>query len=286
MENALEIRNLRKQYSGFTLNDVSFSLPAGSIMGLIGENGAGKTTTIKLILGMIRRDGGDIRVLGKDPLAQEKQVKQLLGVVLDDCHFHDTLRPADIASILRSMFESWDDALYRQLLKRLGVPESKAIKEMSKGMKTKLSICAALAHRPRLLILDEATSGLDPVMRSEVLDILRDFIQDEERSVLISTHITSDLEKIADYITLLHDGHVVFSETIHALQYGCGILRCGQADFARVDPADIAGHRKGQFGHEILVREKERMQRKYPGLVIDPASIEEIMLFYVRRDAS
>lgn len=286
MENALDVTGLRKQYSGFTLDDISFSLPAGSVMGLIGENGAGKTTTIKLILGMIRRDGGDIRVLGMDPVAQEKPVKQQLGVVLDDCHFHDTLRPADVSSILRAMFDSWDDALYKQMLGRLGVPEGKTVKEMSKGMKTKLSICAALAHRPRLMILDEATSGLDPVMRSEVLDILRDVIQDEERSVLISTHITSDLEKIADYITLLHGGRVVFSETIHALQYGCGVLRCGQADFKRIDPADIAGHRKGRFGHEALVRDKERMQRKYPGLTIDPASIEEIMLFYTRRDAS
>jgi len=285
MENALQVESLRKEYRGFTLDDVSFSLPGGSIMGLIGENGAGKTTTIKLILNMIRKDGGSIRVLGLDNIEQEKQLKQQLGVVLDDCHFHDSLRPSNIASIMRSLFETWDDDLFAKDLKRLGVPEDKTVKQMSKGMKTKLSICTALAHRPRLLILDEATSGLDPVMRSEVLDILRDIIQDEERSILLSTHITSDLEKIADYITLLHEGRVVFSESANALQYGCGILRCGQADFARVDAADIIGHRKGNFGHEVLVRDKARAQHKYPGCTVDPASIEDIMLFYVRRDA-
>ncbi len=286
MEYALEVNQLRKEYRGFTLSDVTFSLPGGCIMGLIGENGAGKTTTIKLILNMIRKDGGDIRVLGCDPVAQEKQMKQQLGVVLDDCHFHDTLRTADVASIMRPMFPTWDDKLYVQSLLRLGVPENKTVKEMSKGMKTKLSLCAALAHRPKLLILDEATSGLDPVMRSEVLDLLRDVIQEEDRSVLLSTHITSDLEKAADYITMLHDGRVVFSESMNTLQNECGILRCGQADYARIDPADIAGHRKNQFNHEVFVRDKARVQRKYPGVTIDPASLEEIMLFYVRRNAS
>ena len=286
MEHALEVENLRKQYGSFALNDVGFTLPGGSIMGLIGENGASKTTTIKLILNMIRKDGGSVRVLGMDHIEQEKPVKQQLGVVLDDCHFHDTLRTADIASIMRALFEGWDDGLFVQTLQQLGVPQDKTVKQMSKGMKTKLSLCAALAHRPRLLILDEATSGLDPVMRSEVLDILRDIIQDEERSVLLSTHITSDLEKAADYITLLHEGRVVFSEAATTLQYGCGILRCGQADFARIDAADIIGQRKGQFGHEVLVRDRSRAQRKYPACTVDPASIEEIMLFYVRRNAS
>lgn len=286
MEHALEINQLRKEYGGFTLDNVTFSLPSGCIMGLIGENGAGKTTTIKLILNMIRRDGGDIRVLGCDAIAQEKPMKQQIGVVLDDCHFHDTLRTGDVASIMRPMFPTWDDKLYAQSLRRLGVPENKTVKEMSKGMKTKLSLCAALAHKPKLLILDEATSGLDPVMRSEVLDMLRDIIQDEDRAVLLSTHITSDLEKAADYITLLHDGRVVFSETMTTLQYEYGILRCGQTDYARIDPADIAGHRKSQFSHEVLVRDKGRIQRKYPGLTIDPASLEEIMVFYARRNAS
>jgi ABC-2 type transport system ATP-binding protein len=149
MENALEVENLRKEYSGFALRDVSFSLPSGCIMGLIGENGAGKTTTIKLILNMFRKDGGSIRVQGRDHIAQEKQVKQQLGVLLDDSHFHDTLRPADVASIMRPLFEGWDDKLYAQSLRQMGVPENKTVKEMSKGMKTKLSLCAALAHKPQ-----------------------------------------------------------------------------------------------------------------------------------------
>lgn len=285
MQDVMQIKKLCKDYGDFALKDVSFSLPKGSIMGFIGENGAGKTTTIKLILNMIRKDSGEINVLGRDHIAHETQIKQDLGVVLDESHFHESLTCADIAAVMRPVYQQWDDALFDKYLKRFGVPQKNTVKQMSKGMKTKLSLSVALAHRPKLLILDEATSGLDPVVRNEILDIFMDIIQDEERAILLSTHIISDLEKIADYVTLIENGRIMFSRSADDLKYGYGLLKCASSDYERIDPSDIVGHRKGQFGHEVLVADKAAAQRKYSGMTIDAATIEEIMLFYVRSDA-
>ncbi len=286
MENVLVVSGLCKNYGSFSLKDVSFTLPQGSIMGFIGENGAGKTTTLKLVLNMIKKDGGSVRVLGMDHIKREKDIKQQLGVVLDNCYFHESLKPDDISSVMRSIYAGWDDALYHSFLKRFGVSAKNTVKQMSKGMKTKLSLSVALAHRPRVLLLDEATSGLDPVVRSEILDIFLDIIQDEERSIFLSTHIISDLEKVADYVTLIKDGQLVFSQSADDLKYGYGILKCGQNDFARIDRSDIEGQRRGQFGHEVLMKNPDAVRRKYPGLTVDPAHIEDIMLFYVRSEAS
>ena len=208
MKYALEIEHLSKDYGSFRLEDVSFAIPGGTIMGLIGENGAGKSTTIKCILNLIRRDGGTIRVLGMDNLQEERSAKEAIGVVLDESTFHDTLRPTEVGQVLKHLYKSWDAPLFAQYLDKFGLPRKKTIKEFSKGMKTKLSIAAALSARPRLLILDEATSGLDPVVRDEILDEFLTFIQDEDHAVLISSHITSDLEKAADYVTYLHRGRV------------------------------------------------------------------------------
>lgn len=284
MENMLQVKGLCKDYGSFALKDVSFTLPKGSIMGFIGENGAGKTTTIKLILNMIHKDRGDVRVLGMDHSENEKQIKQNLGVVLDSCHFHENLQSDDISSMMKHIFVDWDDVLYKTYLKRFGVSEKNTVKQMSKGMKAKLSLSVALAHRPRMLLLDEATSGLDPVVRSEMLDIFLDIIQDEERSIFLSTHIISDLEKVADYVTLIKNGALVFSESSDDLKYGFGILKCGQNDFARIDSSDIEGQRKGEFGYELLVKNPNAIRRKYKKCTVDPAQIEDIMLFYVRSD--
>ncbi len=285
MQDVLQVKNLCKDYGSFALKDVSFNLPKGSIMGFIGENGAGKTTTLKLILNMIRKDSGDVQILGRDHIADERLVKQKLGVVLDKSHFHENLKPGDIAAVMRHIFEGWDDDLFCKYIKRFGISDRNTVKQMSKGMKTKLSLSVALAHRPQVLILDEATSGLDPVARSEMLDIFMDIIQDEERAILLSTHIISDLEKIADYVTLIQNGRIILSKSADELKYGYGLLKCGHNDFARLDSADIAGHRRGQFGYEVLMKNKAEAERKYPGLTIDPAHIEDIMLFYVRSDA-
>ena len=198
MENLIEITHLCKQYGAFSLNDVSLTLPAGSIVGLIGENGAGKTTTLKALLGLIRPDSGQISLMGMDAQRAGVQAHEQIGVVLDECCFHEHLTPIQLEHILAPLFPGWDHGYYASLLERFTLDSRKPVKALSRGMKTKLSLACALAHHPRLLILDEATSGLDPVVRSEMLDLFLEFIQDESRGILMSTHITTDLERVAD----------------------------------------------------------------------------------------
>ena len=213
MEYAIKVSDLGKTYQDFALKHVSFSLPRGSIMGFVGENGAGKTTTMKAVLNLIRRNSGSVELLGMDIDAQEKEIKERIGVVFDECCFHDNLTPADISKILGNIYQNWDEQLYQTYLAAFALPAKKKIKEFSRGMKMKLGIAAALAHKPELLILDEATSGLDPVVCEEILDIFQEFIQDENHAILISSHITSDLDKIADYITFIHQGEIIFSKS-------------------------------------------------------------------------
>ena len=284
MKNALELSHITKDYGSFRLDDISFSLPGGAILGLIGENGAGKTTTIKCILNLIHRDAGEIRVLGQDNLAQERAIKEDLGVVLDESVFHDSLRPRDVDRIMARLYKRWDSALFARYCGKFSLPKEKTIKEFSKGMKMKLSIAAALAHRPRLLILDEATSGLDPVAREEILDEFLDFIQDEEHSVLLSSHITSDLEKCADYIVYLHRGRVALQGGKDELLESYGRLVCSRSDLERVDPALLHGTRISQFSCEALVKNRRDFARRYPSLTVDPVTLEEIMVFTVRGD--
>ena len=284
MKNALELSHITKDYGSFRLDDISFSLPGGAILGLIGENGAGKTTTIKCILNLIHRDAGEIRVLGQDNLAQERAIKEDLGVVLDESVFHDSLRPRDVDRIMARLYKGWDSALFARYCGKFSLPNEKTIKEFSKGMKMKLSIAAALAHRPRLLILDEATSGLDPVAREEILDEFLDFIQDEEHSVLLSSHITSDLEKCADYIVYLHRGRVALQGGKDELLESYGRLVCSRSDLERVDPALLHGTRISQFSCEALVKNRRDFDRRYPSLTVDPVTLEEIMVFTVRGD--
>ncbi len=267
-----------KSYGDFALENVSLTLPGGSIMGLIGENGAGKTTTIKCILNLVRRDAGSITLMGYDNLTQERQAKAEVGVVLDECFFHDTLRPRDIHTILSRVYQDWDRELFESYLKKFQLPEEKFIKEFSRGMKMKLSLAAALSHHPKLLILDEATAGLDPVVRDEILDEFLGFIQDEEHSILISSHITSDLEKVADYITYLHQGRVVLSEAKDVLQDNYGRVGCTASDLLAMDPGDVVRVRKGSYGCEALVRDRAAFHKKYPQMMVEPISLEDIML--------
>lgn len=278
MTNCIEISGLCKSYGDFALEDVSLTLPGGSIMGLIGENGAGKTTTIKCILNLVRRDAGSITLMGYDTLTQERQAKAEVGVVLDECFFHDTLRPRDIHTILSRVYQDWDRTLFENYLKKFQLPEGKFIKEFSRGMKMKLSLAAALSHHPKLLILDEATAGLDPVVRDEILDEFLGFIQDEEHSILISSHITSDLEKVADYITYLHQGRVVLSEAKDVLQDNYGRVGCTASDLLAMDPGDVVRVRKGSYGCEALVRDRAAFHKKYPQMMVEPISLEDIML--------
>ena len=282
MESALHVDNVTKDYGQFTLKNVSFDLPKGSIMGLVGENGAGKTTILKLILNLIKKDEGAITVLGLDHIKDEQRIKEQIGIVFDESHFHGNLTIHDVAKIHRRMYRKWDEQQFSMYVKKLKLPEAKIIKEFSKGMKMKLSIAVALSHHPKLLLLDEATSGLDPIVRDEILDLFLDFIQDEECSILFSSHITSDLEKVADYITFIHNGELVFSESKDDLLYHYGILKCGKKEFESVDQSDVMAFRSGQFGYEALVRDKEKMKRKYRDMIIDPISIEEMMVLFVR----
>nr|WP_319489393.1 ABC transporter ATP-binding protein [uncultured Caproiciproducens sp.] len=282
MNNILQVDNLCKTYPSFQLSNVSFTVPGGSIVGFIGENGAGKTTTIKLILNEIKRDGGSVKIFGLDNINDERKIKEQIGVVFDESYFHGEFKAGDIASILKRVFKSWDGALFSRYLTQFKLPKDKVIKEYSKGMKMKLSIASALAHHPRLLILDEATSGLDPIVRSEILDIFLDFIQDETHSVLFSSHITGDLEKVADYVTFIHEGKIVFDRSKDELIYHYGILKCSSPDFQKVDKNDLVRWHKTEFGYEALVTDKEFIKRKYSGLVIDAASIDNIMLLYIK----
>lgn len=281
MDAILQVDNLTKQYPGFKLDRVSFSVPKGTIMGLIGENGAGKSTTINAILDLIRKDYGTVFFWGKE-LASSKDLKENIGVVFDGINFYETLTPKKVGEISKAAFKQWDASLYQDYLKRFQLPLNKEIKTLSKGMKMKLSIAVALSHKPKLLILDEATSGLDPVMRDDILDVFLEFVQDENHSILMSSHITTDLEKVADYITFIHQGKVIFSKKKDELRYHYGIIRCGSAVFDQIDKKEILACRKDDYQWNVLVADKEAARRKYKTSVVDDATIDDILLLYVK----
>ena len=285
MTNCIEVRGLCKAFDGFALKDVSFTLPGGCIMGLIGENGAGKTTTLKCLLGLLRRDGGDISLLGCDPWDQPRQAKAEVGAVLDDCFFHDSLRPRDVSAILSPVFPAWDEGLFRDYLDKFQLPWKKTVKELSRGMKMKLSLAAALAHRPRLLILDEATSGLDPVVRDDILEELLSFVSDEDHAVLLSSHITGDLEKIADYITYLHQGQVILSAQKDEILEQYGQVGCSAAQLSALEPELLTRVRRGEFGCHALVSDRAAFQRVHPELSVEPVTLDDIMLFVGKGEA-
>lgn len=282
MENVLEIRNLGKKYNGFELKNVNLDVPKGMIMGLIGENGAGKTTTIKAILNILKRDSGEIVVFGLENSKHEKEIKEQIGVVLEDSFLSDYLNPVDVHEIMKNMYTKWDKNLYFEYLENFKLPQNKMVKDFSSGMKMKLKIAVALSHHPKFLILDEPTSGLDPVARNEILDIFQDFIQDEEHSILLSSHITSDLEHIADYITFINQGQILFSKTRDELLEKYGIVKCSEEDFQKIAQKDYAKYKKNRYEYEVLVEDKFEFQRKYDIKIIDKPSIEEIMLLQIR----
>ena len=281
MDNILEVRNLTKQYTDFMLDHVSFSIPKGTIMGLIGENGAGKSTTINAILELIHKDDGTVTFWGQE-LSSAKQLKEDIGVVFDGINFYETLTAAKVGKISQAAYKQWEDRLYREYLNRFQLPTDKEIKTFSKGMKMKLCIAVALSHRPKLLILDEATSGLDPVMRDDILDVFLEFVQDEEHSIMISSHITTDLEKVADNITFIHHGKVLFCKAKDELRYQYGIIRCGAAAFDEIDKSEILAYRKEDYQWNVLVADKEKARRRYKNAVVDDAAIDDILLLYVK----
>lgn len=280
--NNIEIKDLTKKYKDFLLDKISFNIPSGAIVGLIGENGAGKTTTIKSILNIINSEG-KIKILGKDSKKYEKEIKKELGVVLDDSFLSAYLTPKYINSIMKDFYQTWDEDKYNDLLKQFGLPTDKLVKDFSSGMKMKLKIATAISHNPKLLILDEPTSGLDPVVRSEILDIFRKYIEeDEERSILLSTHITTDLEHISDYIVFIDNGKVVLNVPTEKLLEDCGIVKCTKEEFSEIAEKDYVSYKKGKYQYEVLINDKTTFKKKYSITSIDKPSIDDIMLFYIK----
>jgi len=284
MNAILEVQGLTKKYekSDFCLNNVSFILPSGAIMGLVGENGSGKTTMIGCILNTLIKDSGTVKAFGKEMNDRSTELRNDIGVVFDANNFSDELTAARLSSVMWQIYSKWDNDLFNEYLRKLNLPINKKIKTFSRGMTMKLGIATALSHRPKLLILDEATSGLDPIAREELLDVFLDFVQDENHSILLSSHIITDLEKIADYITFIHDGNIIFSEKKDELIYNYGVIRCKSTQFAEIDTQDILAYRKHDYQIDVLIADRQTAERKYRGFVIDNVSIEEIMLLLVK----
>ena len=282
MDNNIELQNVSKKYKDFELKNVNFNVPQGCIVGLIGENGAGKTTTIKSILNITKSEG-KVKIFGKDIKMNEKEIKEEIGVVLDDSFLSEYLTAKQVNSIMKDFYKTWNENKYINLLKQFNLPTDKLIKDFSSGMKMKLKIATAVSHNPKLLILDEPTSGLDPVVRNEILDIFRKYIEeDETRSILLSTHITTDLEHISDYIVFIEKGKIVFDLPIDELLENYGIIKCSKEDFVRLDEKDYISYKKGKYQYEVLTNDKNKIRSKYNITTIDKPSIEDIMLFYIK----
>ena len=282
-ENAIEIKNLTKRYDGFTLDNVSFNVPKGSIMGFIGQNGAGKTTTINSLLNIINWDSGEIRLLGREMPKYEYEVKEQISAVFDVLPFNDDLSAKQLNRIMRGIWKEWDEECFLNFMERFQLPYKKKFGQFSKGMKMKLQIAAGLSHNAKLLIMDEATTGLDPVVRNEILDIFLEYLQDEDNSILMSSHITSDLEKIADMVTFIDRGRILLTGIKDEILENHAVVKCSKKDFRDFEREDYISARISDFGAEIMVSDRDRIAKKYSGAVIDKTTLEEIMLFYVNQ---
>ena len=276
--NALEIKDLCKSYPDFALDHLNLTLPSGCIMGLIGENGAGKSTTIKLILDMIKRDSGRITILGKDNQDHLELTKEDVGVVLDEMGISGCLTAKQVGKIMQHTFRNWEQKVYEENLVKLAVPADKKFKDYSRGMKMKLGIAVALSHHAKLLILDEATSGLDPVVRDEVIEMFSEFTREEDHAVLMSSHIVSDLEKICDYIAFLHKGRLLLCEEKDLLMARYGIWRCTKEQLRELDESAVLGRKVSPYGVEAIVRR----DAVPAGLELSPVDIEQLFVFMVK----
>lgn len=276
--NALEIKRLTKTYPGFTLDNLNLTLPSGCIMGLIGENGAGKSTTIKLILDMIHKDSGSITILGKDNSDSIELTKEDIGVVMDEVGIPECLTVKQVGNVMKHTFRNWNEAEYARLVQKLALPDKKQFKELSRGMKMKLGIAIALSHNAKLLLLDEATSGLDPVVRDEVVEMFSDFTREENHSILISSHIVSDLEKLCDYVAFLHKGKLLLCEEKDQLLAEYGLIHCTAEELQNF-PAEAIKHKmENPYGVEAMV-----LRSTMPaGVNVSPISIEELFVFMVK----
>ncbi len=284
MENILELQQICKSFpkSNFILDKLSFSLPYGSILGFVGENGAGKTTTIGCILNTVRKDSGTVKLFGKEMRDTDTDIREKIGVVYDGDNFPGFWTAKQLSQVMEGIYTQWDNALFQKYSEDFHLPVKQKIKNYSRGMTMKLAIAVALSHHPQLLILDEATSGLDPIMRDEMLDVFLEFVQEESHSILLSSHITSDLEKVADYITFIHNGKLILTASKNDLVYHYAVMRCRESQFLALDPGDIIAYRKRDFQIDVLVDNGKEAQRKYKDAVVDHVSVDEIMLLLVK----
>lgn len=287
MEPILEVKHVHKNFKDFSLRDINFTLEKGFIMGFIGPNGSGKSTTIKLIMNLLKKDGGEIKLFGKDHIAHEQEVKNRIGFVYEGNHFYDELTVTDMKRVIAPHYMNWDDPVFYEYVERFNLPHDKKIKDLSKGMRMKFSLAIALSHHAELLIMDEPTSGLDPVIRYELLEIFSDFIQDENRSIFFSTHITTDLEKIADYITFIHDGKILFSQSKDDILDHYGLVK-GKNELIDDDVRNMfVGIKQNRFGFEGLVKNRINAAKTFgDSVVIEKPSLEDIMVFYTRGNES
>ncbi len=284
IKNVIELDNVTKDYGDFKLDRVSFAVPEGSVCGFIGQNGAGKTTTINLILDIIKRDGGDVRVFGQNVDQDSASLREDIGVVFDEMGFHEFMTGRDINIMMKNIYKNWDEAAFFEYLKRFSLPSKKKCGDFSRGMRMKLQIAAALSHKAKLLVMDEPTSGLDPIVRNEMTDIFREFVLQEDHTILLSSHITSDLEKIADEVVFIDAGRIVLSGNKDEILEKHGILRCKKEALSKISTSLVVGSEMSSFGCEVLVNDRHAAAKLYPDMVCESASLEQIMLYYVSAD--
>lgn len=278
----LQVKEIHKQYPQFLLDKINFELPEGAIMGLIGENGAGKSTTMRIILGMAQADSGSVSIFGHEGVTEQDRAQ--IGVVFDELPFNQTLFVSHLGKVMQGIYPNWDQQAYEEYLARFRLPDKKELKDFSRGMKMKLSLAVAMSHHARLLILDEPTSGLDPVVRAEILDLFLEFISDGKRSILVSSHMTGDLERIADYITLIHQGRVILSKNKDELIYGYGIARADRQTLAAVDSSLVEAIQDGPYGSQALINDRVRFEREYPDILLDRLNLDEMMVMLCRNE--
>lgn len=280
--NAIQVKNLTKKYKDFTLDHISIDIPSGIVMGLIGENGAGKSTFIHALLGIIASDYEEVKIFGIDFKNNEKKIKEEIAVIYDDTQYDLNFNACIIGKMLSHVYQNWDNEKYLEYLRKFNLPFKKRLKEFSKGMKMKLEFAIAFSHHPKLLILDEATSGLDPVFRDEILDYLRDFSEDEEHTILMSSHITSDLDKIADYIAYIHQGKLLFIQSYDDIRDNYGIINCKKDFLDNLNSEDIISYRKEEYSYKVLIKNRLELQRIFKDIHIENATVEDVMLYVAR----
>ena len=281
IKNVIELKNVTKDYGDSKLDNVSFSVPEGSVCGFIGQNGAGKTTTINLILDIIKRNAGEIRIFGESIDKDSAKLREDIGVVFDEMGFHEFMTGRDINIMMKNIYKNWDETAFFDYLKRFSLPSKKKCGSFSRGMRMKLQIAAALSHHAKLLIMDEPTSGLDPIVRNEMLDIFREFVVAEDHTILLSSHITGDLEKLADEVVFINGGKIVLSGNKDDILEKHGILKCKKDELSSISESLIVHKEISSYGAEVLVNDRAAAAKLYPDMIIEPAALEQIMIHYV-----